>query len=207
MERGFRQSNRHARRRLPRGGLLQSTTCFFSQVKQEVQAQKQLTVSDMGSGPSPCAALSESLSKLNTQMKQGLDSLKGQLQGQANLADLMNCKNTWDSGTPASTEGGALDQGPLRQSAQQLCSARSAIESTFTQLAACEIFARAQYSYLQNIAGTTQQSAIFKAIQTGVQETCSKQCEDQLGGSRCNIPSDEAVSSCANKCYQSKCLT
>jgi hypothetical protein len=198
-----------------RGALLQATTCFYSQVTNELKNKHQLTISDFAPNtPSYCAALMQDYQGKVQSLGDQMSGLKNMLQGQANIADIVNCTNTWDSASGK----GAPDAGPLRQSAQQLCVARNAIESMFTQLAACEIFARSQFAYLNQIGSPAKQAELIKAMQGQLTKSCSDECQAQAPGNchlptscpsnapHCGDPLEYMENQCANNCYQRKAV-
>ncbi|MGK5084535.1 hypothetical protein WDW37_14665 [Bdellovibrionota bacterium FG-1] len=184
-----------------RGSLLQATTCFYQQVVNEIKDKHQLTVSTVGPDiPSPCLILAKNFSFLSKSHQDSVASLAGQLQGQANIEDILNFDKTWDT-----TKTGAIDMGPLRQSAQYLASARGGLEVMFTQLAACEIFTRAQFSYVGHFGTPEKQKAFMDLIISKIASPCSSDCKTKLHPSDkdpCHLPTDEKISECANTCHQ-----
>jgi hypothetical protein len=182
------------------GALVQASDFYYQEVLKEIKTQKQITVSDLGGQPSPCATLAGDLKGMSLQLGENMTNLKNELGSQANLADIANCRKGWESVDKAAS---APDLGPLRQSAQLLCAARAGIETMFTQLAACEVFARAQYSYRSNLGSIDKQRELINAIQGQITQPCSNQCQKQFekGGNPCSPPSPGELSACAQKCY------
>lgn len=188
-----------------RGGLIQATLCNHAAVAREIETKAALTVSDIDGKPSPCLALARDVSQLSAGMRKTLEGLKKRLDreqaGLINLADIVNCEKNWDEAGSA-RPGGRPDAGPLRQSAQQLCAARAGIETMFTQLAACEIFARAQIGYQSRMGKSARQQEIFEMIQRKVSAPAAEACQRELERGACNLPSNDQISECVNRHYR-----
>ena len=196
------------------GALVQAMAYYLKQVTDEI-ASKKLQLS---AAPNGCRAMGADAASLQTQTRQITDELKKSLGDQGNVKDIANCKKEeWDSSNLKS----GMDVGKLRQSSQYLCASRSAQESLFNQLMACEVFSRAQKDFL----------SVFKKLeelQTDINNTIGAQCNSECN-SRCNStcrgqsrcvrwtwhgPSvntggcracgSECGTSCANTCYQAK---
>ncbi|MGK5084538.1 hypothetical protein WDW37_14680 [Bdellovibrionota bacterium FG-1] len=184
-----------------RGALLQATSCFYQQVINEVQSSHQITISDVEPNiPSPCLWLAKDLAFLEKSHQDSIASLSDKLLGQANIEDILNFDKNWSA--PKKT--GSIDMGPLRQSAQYLASARAGLEVMFTQLAACEIFARAQFSYLSTFGTPDKQQQFIDSLLKNIADPCSSQCKSKLTHSALCKPSDQAITQCANECYLEK---
>lgn len=185
-----------------RGAIVQATTCFYKQVTNEITGPTHsLTVNNIDGSPSPCQSILDQYASLSSGLTNSIANLQTQLTGQANFADIVNCQTNWN----ATVSNQAQDVGPLRQSAQQLCSARTAIESMFVQLAACEIFARAQAGYVDMISSPASQTNILNMLQTQVATPCGNQCT--AGAGWCSVPSASTVQTCANNCYKTNMPT
>jgi hypothetical protein len=187
-----------------RGAIIAATACYYQQVASEIRNQKRLTIPDS----SACHALAEDLE----QKSKGVQTLKGQLAGQRNVLDIYKCDNSWDAHADSAAHP---DVGPLRQSAQQLCAEREAIEAMFAQLAACEVFSRAQSGYQKQIGSSAGQAAI-ENVRMQISNQCSDQCQNSLHVAHLSTwdklwkavtgdyPSNQSVDGCVNPCYKSK---
>ena len=173
-----------------RGAIVQATTCFHEQIINEVRSKHHLTVNSS----SGCYAIAADFQGLTAEM----NGLTSSLKSQPNIKDILSCKKGWDRSL--GTQG--KDQGPLRQSAQQLCAARAALESMFGHLVACEVLARAQKSYVNVIGSAQGQKSILDMIQSGVAEPCGDTCTKSM--SWCNIIPAHKVEKCVNECYRNR---
>jgi hypothetical protein len=184
-----------------RGGAIAATSCYYQQVINEVRDQRRITVTDQGGSPSPCSRLAQSIEGMSNDLTADINALKSQLTDKKNIADIANCEKSWDTNTDPRVRS---DAGHLRQSAQQLCAQRLAIESMFAQLATCEIFARSNYSFRKQIGSEQGQLAIVRLLQDKIAKPCSKHCEKKLDPGIFNKPSNSQISECANSCYQDR---
>ena len=160
-----------------RGGLVQALTCFYGQVINEIQNQGTLTIQDIGGAASPCATLATAVTGMASQSQAVVATLVAQLGASADLADVINC-----STDPLSSSL------PGRQAGQYLCTARSSLEAMFSQLAECEIFARTQSSFYNNLGTPLLSKQIVNNAITALVPICEKQCENQFSavcGSSC----------------------
>src|SRR5690606_15671773 len=86
------------------------------------------------------------------------------------------------------------DVGPLRQSAQQLCAARTAIEGLVTQLAACEIFARSSIGWKRNVGSAEKIREILNEARTKVAGPCEERCKKKFENrDECSAPTEKEI--------------
>jgi hypothetical protein len=126
-----------------RGAEAQGMACHLTQVVNEMNAGI-LKLSNVGTTPSPCAAIFKQITDLQSSAAQQEATLQASLANQPNVKETELCTNT-----TTSTDPNNPDVGPLRQSACQLKSIQQSLEATFVQMAACEVTNRLMHSYQQ----------------------------------------------------------
>lgn len=142
-----------------RGGWIQAMNCYHNQVKAEVARGKlRLTTVRNAEGAEvngPCAAMAQQFDWAKREADASVSSAavakanEQSLTGEANIADVEMCTGAERS----KVEDENPDVGRLRQSACQLVAARQNLEAMWMQLAACEVFSRAQRSYERFMGG------------------------------------------------------
>jgi hypothetical protein len=123
-----------------KGLIINSLNCSWAQIKSDLQANK-LSISGVNGQVGVCGQLAKKYSKQSSTWN---DSFKQTMSSQANINDINNC-NQQGGGT--STDPLNPDVGRLRQSACQLQTARTDLESNFEYLAFCEVMTRSENSY------------------------------------------------------------
>ncbi len=183
-----------------RGGWTQMIAFHLNKVVGEMKSQNQVTYS------ASCQDLATEITELGGKTKDLSNRLIANV-GPDQVAEVKKCQvedfeHAANSANP--------DLGPLRQSAQQLCTARAALESATVQLASCEVMARAGEDY-RRVFGNTE--AFFSnEIQKGVSAACNSQCGGQCSGA-CRVTfrrgrprfnrgaCESCLNSCGNSCY------
>lgn len=171
-----------------RGIWVQALTCHAEQVKREIELRKELNVS------SSCRSMAGAFHKLGVGAEASVNKLHSSLHHQSNIADIWKC-----DALAGDSEELNPDVGRHRQSAQQLCAARKSMETLFTQIAMCEVFARAGKAY----RGAVKEPAGFlQEIKDTVADTCKKRCTNKCGD--CSSPGgcSKCGTECANDCYK-----
>ena len=188
------------------GGIyVQALSFFLAQVKDEVKNTRKLKIA----AASPCAILGQDVANLGRQSDNVAKALRDNLGSQANGNDIWKCEADWD---PSDVKVG-MDVGKLRQSAQQLCAARSGQEAMFTQLMVCEVVYRTKVAFKSSFVSLDD----FRGkVEKYMDKKCEKLCEDSCS-SACGIVWNPAPSwnksrcltcyqGCSNQCYRRELL-
>ncbi len=183
---------------LLRGGIVQATNFYYTDVTEKIRTNKTITVAP----DSACNSLAENLYNIGKGVKKNMEGLTQLMTSETNAKEVQYCDADWDSDAFKSTHP---DAGPLRQRAQQICAARAGIEAMFTQLSACEIFSRASASYASLLGSAEGQQAVFDTIKAQITQPIGELCRDQITkaheGQR-SCPSDESISKEVSDCVQ-----
>jgi hypothetical protein len=182
-----------------KGALVAATQCFYVAIKNEIQAKHQVTVADVGGHPSACLALARDASAQSQQLTKALEGLRARFQGDPkNLADIVNCeKDRLEMGHLTGDQGGA------RQSAQQLCAARAALETVAVQLAACQVFHQASTAWTRALREKDGLDALGAYFRREVAVPCHNRCKADLNDrfDYFDRPDASQVKACAQRCY------
>ncbi len=185
-----------------RGSYGAALSCFHSGLAAEITRDRKINVSDS------CKAMAQELQGLDSKTDSLFATVRSGLAGQNNIADIVNCVSN-GQGTTATTgpaRGQSRDLGPLRQSAQHLCAARLQLESMFTQLAVCEVFARAGQAYQNVIALPASRKKHSDAILDRMVNACER-CEGPRPSptpgqeDRQSSELESLGNDCVNRCY------
>ncbi len=175
-----------------RGTFVAAINFYYKQVMDELKAnpnQPQLTMKTIGGVKSACNALASDYNGTQATLSDTLKDLQNSqsLSSQADIGDITKCEKNFatDNQGSAATQGAGSD----RQTAQQLCSARSSMEATFVQLVSCEIMSRAQIDYGQKMS-TTSQADILNSVANSINAQCFDRCK-----------ANSSPNQCANDCY------
>lgn len=167
-----------------RGSWIQALTCHWQEVRNEIQRNQALNITQS------CSAIATSLQAMQTSSLQTAQQIVSQLGSQANISDIWNC--TIQGYSPVNTS--SPDVGPLRQSAQHLCATRASLEKMFAELAMCEVTTRAGRAY-RSLAQSP--SSLIQSITSGAVTATEKQCLNYCK-SRCD--SEGSCSQCGTAC-------
>jgi hypothetical protein len=161
---------------LMRGAEVRGMDCHLAQVVNEIGNQS-LKLTNVGTTPSPCAAIYAQITALQSSAAQQEAALKAALVNQPNVKETELCTSKAVSSDPNNP-----DVGPLRQSACQLKSLQQSMEATFVQMAACEVSTRLMYSYqsflVAPIDGKTIDQEVTKMMNQG-QQGSADQCNPE----------------------------
>jgi len=165
------------------GAWVQAIAFFNEQVKKELITAKALKIS------AECKAMAEDIGNLASDASAQASSVEEQFTAtddrfkkSKNIGDIWNCMSNW---TNRSSD---TDQGPLRQSAQHLCSARSGLESGFTQLSLCEVFARATNAFRMKLSDVEAYKREMEEFNNAIRKTCEDRCSSKECGRNCPNP-------------------
>lgn len=171
-----------------RGMLVQALSCYTAQVKNEIDTLKMIRVTP------GCSAVAQDIAALGRDSQASAANLNRELASEKNISDIWKCENSWD----ASDKKAGMDVGKARQSALYLCASRTAQETMFKQLMACEVFNRAGIDFR---AFMNDQNALFAELKSGPGNACRNQCYNECRscspGGGCN----SCTTSCSNRCY------
>jgi hypothetical protein len=176
---------------------------------QSIQSSNSITINNAvqsnasGTAQSGCAALAMDLVHYTNATQTQMASIQTQLTAgskgaQLNLNDIVNCGRSWDT----SGSSGTLDVGQLRQSAQQLCAARTGLESAFVQLAVCDILQKSQSDFL-NMTGYPNTQVFFNNLHNVIDDDCrNPTTQSGVSGANCKSSgSYGSLKTCLNRCY------
>jgi hypothetical protein len=194
---------------LIRGALIQAMSCHFASVKNELSSKRSLTLLSVGSDqPSQCLAIAQDVKTLTERTDKSLEILRQRLAGEPNAKELLSCdananKDVAAVAASSKLSGRQLIPDNIKQSAEQLCAARAAIEGMFAQLSACEVFSRAQNGYLKKLGTLEAKQAFYETLTKFVQEEVSNRCEERFSNrGRCDTPNSKEVTQCVNELYK-----
>lgn len=172
------------------GALIQAFDYYRREVRNEISENKRIKIS------SNCSEAARAVYDLSQQANQQSlamsSSLKKDVGGRANIADIINCEKNFERNSSENSVG--MDVGNLRQSAQHLCAARGSIESSFIQLARCEVATRAGKAFRKT----------FKTLNDFALELRSEEGSGPQGSeckSKCN-PEEDSHRKCEQKLNQ-----
>jgi hypothetical protein len=175
-----------------KGAFIQALAYYANQVTSQINCSHSLPIQSTNA----CQAFATQVASLGATTQSTITSLQTLLGTQANVGDVDAAFTSTFNQTLTSN---GYDPGQLRQSAQHLSSARSGLESTFTQLAMCSIFAQAQSSYLANVGLPTVQAALLNNMDNALDPVCRPQCKSQTSLS--------GMKSCLQKCYTPQAIS
>lgn len=121
------------------GALVQAYDFYRIEVENEISDQKKLNISKS------CSAAAQDVKKAKEETVRISQSLRKNVRDRANIADIWNCEKSFYGSSVKVSAG--MDVGSLRQSAQHLCAARAMLETSFIQLARCEVVTRASLAF------------------------------------------------------------
>lgn len=171
-----------------RGAKIHSLDCYRHNVETEL-ATYSLHLTQVGTTPGPCLALAQTYqAKLQTTSQNLMNSLGAE----QNISDIANCA------AQGSLTGTAQTVGQNRQSACQLIASRTALEVSFTQIAACEVIYRAQLAHdkfrMNASQGTGFNAMVFEKINA---DKCTSQsasdCTSATVLQNCYVPKYQSM--------------
>lgn len=172
------------------GALIQAFDYFRREVRNEISENKKIKIS------SNCSEAARAVYDLSQQANQQSVSMSASLKkdvgSRANIADIINCEKGFERNSTENSVG--MDVGNFRQSAQHLCAARGALESSFIQLARCEVATRAGKAFRKT----------FKTLNDFALELRSEEGSGPQGSeckNKCN-PEEDSQSKCESKLNQ-----
>jgi hypothetical protein len=165
----------------------QSRLCHWKQVTREIRQNKKIKVSPYCDAQA--SALVEALSKGNDVVSK----LKEKLGSSANLQEIWKC----DPKTFGTANQNLNLSNPM-QAAQYLCSARTAIEGAFVELAMCEIEQRSDHAF-RHFAATPD--LFIERIKTDVGDRVRTHCSNSCGGCKSYGCCNRRATSCTNRNY------
>jgi hypothetical protein len=141
-----------------RGAEVRGYDCHLTQVENELGAGI-LKFTNIGTTPSPCAAIAAQVDQLVAQAGQTQASIDGGLEFHRNVKETELC-----AGSTAAFNASDPDVGALRQSACQLKSLQQSVETVFLQMASCEVSTRLMYSYQKFLVAPDNKETIDQEV-------------------------------------------
>jgi hypothetical protein len=174
-----------------RGTFLQALSYYTDQTINQLQCQHSLNV--VGAS---CQKFANTVAGLTGSTQANMTAMQSMLTNQSvqkNLKDIDAC-NISSFPAPNPTATGVTDPAVLRQSAQLLCSARSALEAAYSNLVMCNIFSQAQNDYISKTGAPALQVNLLNQMNAALDPVCRPLCKNSK-----SVSGDLPV--CLQACY------